>query len=842
MGLWFDDVRYAVRRLWQRPGFTLIATATLALGLGANIAIFTLVYGISYQPLPVRAPGELVRLGDDDNCCVNSGLQERYSLFSFRAYEHLRDGLPQLASISAFQANPQSTAVRRVGADMSDSVDAVVVTATYFQTLGVSAAAGRLLEPADDRPDASPVFVVSHRLWRDRLGSDPNAVGAAFVVGGLTMTLAGVTEPTFFGETRRPDPPDVWLPIGQEPALRTSGSLLDRANTDWLRVIGRLASGQSAASVEPAATALMRQWLMGQSFVTEESQDDVARAVVPVVSAEAGVAVLRFGFQQQLMLLFVMSGFVLVVASANLANLLLARTDRGQAAIRVALGASAGRLIRQSLTEGVVLAMVGAAAGVLVAAGATRLIVSLVFPHVSMMPIDVSPSPAVLGFAAVLALVTGAVFATAPALAVAHTPPMDALRGAGRGGERKSVVPQRALVVAQVALSFVLLTGAGLLTQSLRMLEGQTLGFTPDNRMVARLDLPASYAGDVPRLSALFRTLRERLAQVPGVSDMTYALYTPMEGNNWSGTISIDGIEATPDQPHNSSWNRVAPNFFEALDIRIREGRSLTATDTPASPRVAVVNQTFVDRFLSETSPIGRRIGIGADRPRDYEIVGVADDVKFSNAHLPTRPMIFVPDFQLVALDNPGQASTQARSTLMRMLVLETRGASPSLEPELRQALADVDPNLTLVRLMSMDTQVAGNFRMNRLLARLTSTYGLLALALATLGLYAVTAYHVSRRRREIGLRMALGADRAQVVREVVRGAVAQTIIGLAVGVPAALLAANTIAAQLYGVTTRDPLIIAGAVGILLVCALLSAAVPARRAASVNPTTALRAD
>lgn len=831
-----------MRHLWQRPGFTLVAVATLALGLGANIAIFTLIYGIAYQPLPVRAPHELARLGDDLNCCVNSGLQDRYSLFSNRAYEHLRAGLSQFSSVTAFQANASATAIRRVGADASESAGAQFVTSTYFQTFGVQPAAGRLLEPSDDRPDAPPVFVISHRLWRDRFGADPAAVGSAFVVGGMTMTLVGVSEPAFFGETRRPDPPDLWLPMGQEPAMRTTGSLVERDSTDWLRVIGRLAPGATAARVEATATPLMRQWLLSQSFITKDLRERVAQVVVPATSAEAGVEVLRVGFQQQLTLLFVMSGFVLLVAAANLANLLLARADRGQAAIRVALGASPARLIRQALAEGMVLALLGAAAGVVVAIGATRVIVSLVFPGAAMMPVDVSPSWVVLAFAVVLAVVTGALFATAPALAVARTPPMDALRGAGRGNQDSSVVPRRTLVVAQVALSCVLLTGAGLLTQSLRLLEGQSLGFEPENRMVARLDLPATYAGDIPRLSALFRTLRERVEQVSGVTGMTYALYTPMEGNNWSGRIGVDGLEEPADTPHNASWNRVAPGFFETLGIRVVRGRALTSGDHAGAPRVAVVNQAFVDRYFKDTNPLGRRLGLGANQGRDYEIVGVTEDVKFSNAHQPTRPMIFFPDFQLVEYTTPAATSTQARSTLMRMLVITTRGATPTLEPELKRALAAVDPNLTLVRLMSMDTQVAGNFRMNRLLARLTSAYGLLALALATLGLYAVTAYNVSRRRREIGVRMALGADRAQVIREVVRGAVMQVVIGLAIGVPAALAASGAVAAQLYGVTSRDPWILTAAVVVLLASGVASAAIPARRAASLSPTLALRAD
>ncbi len=841
MEQWIHEVALAVRRLRQQPGFALTAVATLALGLGANIAIFTLVYGISYQPLPVRAPHELVRLGDDNNCCVNSGLQERYSLFSNDAYHHLKSGLPELEPLTAFQANTAATAVRRAGSNLSDSVPSQYVTANYFETFGVRAAQGRLLEESDDRSDAMPVFVVSYRYWRDTLAADPSAVGAAFVVGGTTMTMVGVTEPSFFGETRRPEPTDLWLPMGQEPVMRTSGSLVTRPETDWLRVIGRLRPGASLQAVETSATMLMRQWLQGQSFVSDDARDRARQVTVPVVSAAAGVELMRFGFQQQLLVLFVMSAFVLLVAAANLANLLLARADRGQAAIRVALGASSGRLVRQALIEGVVLSLLGAAAGLLVAALSTRAIVALAFPTMTMVPIDLSPSPVILAFAVGLAVLTGALFAAAPAVAAARTAPMDVLRGVGRGGGHVSAVPRRALVVLQVALSCVLLSGAGLLMRSLQLLETQPLGFEPDGRVVARLEIPATYAGDLPRLDTLFRTLRERLTQVSGVRDMTFALYTPMEGNNWSGRISIDGVEETADQPLGSSWNRVAPGFFDVLGTRIVRGRGFADNDGPSSPRVAIVNSTFAQRYFRDAEPLGQRVGIGANRARDYTIVGVSEDVKFSNPQLPTRPMIFLPAFQLVDYDAES-ASTQARSTLMRMLVLRTNGPTGRLEGDIRNTLAEVDPNLTLVRVTTMEAQVAGNYRMNRLLAILTSAYGVLALGLATLGLYAVTAYFVATRRREIGVRMALGAERSRIVRDVVLGAVAQTAVGLAVGIPAALLASRAIASQLYSVTTRDPLVLGGAVVVLLAAAVLSAAAPARRAASVNPTTVLRGD
>src|SRR5262245_40987050 len=425
----FDDFRLAARRLRQRPGFTSVAVLTLALGLGANIAIFTLVRATMFQRLPVANPDELVRLGDNDNCCVNSGLQDEVSLFSYISYSNLRDHLPQLTSLAAFQANPQQIGIRRTGATATETLPSEFVSANYFTTFGVRPAAGRVLEPSDDRAGADPVFVMSYAAWDKRFGHDPSIVGAAFLIGGKPMTLAGIAAEEFFGDTLRPDPAALFLPLGQEPYVRGASSLVARPDQDWLYAIGRLASGASTTQVSARATTEVQNWLSAQTYLTEDQKKRVNQQTIQVVPSPSGVTALRYTYARPLTLLFVTSALVLLIAAANLANLFLARTDPGQVAIQTALGASVGRLVRQSLSEGLLLSGIGAALGLVVAAFATRAAVALTFARAETLPLDLQPSPLVLGFACALALVTGILFSAAPAWATARWNQVHALRG-----------------------------------------------------------------------------------------------------------------------------------------------------------------------------------------------------------------------------------------------------------------------------------------------------------------------------------------------------------------------------------------------------------------------------
>jgi predicted permease len=793
------------------------------------------------QTLPVANPEQLVRLGNNDNCCVNSGLQTEFSLFSYKSYSQLRDNLPQLSALAAFQASPQQVGIRRVGTSLTETVPAEYVSANYFTTFGVAPAAGRLLEPNDDRAGAEPVFVLSHAAWDKRFGRDASVIGGAFLVGGKPMTLAGVAAEGFFGDTIRPDPAAIWLPLGQEPYVRGAASLVTRPDQDWLYAIGRLTEGATAASVEARATTELQSWLAGQTSLSEDQKKQIGQQRIRVVSAAGGVTLLRYEYAQPLTLLFATSALVLLIAAANLANLLLARTDPGQVAIQTALGASVGRLVRQSLSEGLLLSGLGATLGLVVAAFATRAAVALTFARAETLPLDLQASPLVLAFACGLALVTGILFSAAPAWATARSTPIDALRGAGRGGEQRSFVPRRSLAIAQVALSLVLLAGAGLLTESLNRLERQPLGFKSEGRLVARIR-PAAPTDDLERLAATYDRLRARLRQIPGAVNATYSLYSPMEGNNWSSGISIEGRQ--PDaRGDSSSWNRIGPGYFETMGTRVLRGRTIDERDGLNAPRVALVNEAFVRHFFPNADPIGRRLGIGAaEHAGDFEIVGVSEDVKYTAAERPVRPMIFFPTMQMAPLAGESARNVQLRSMTIGAVELHVSSNIGSIEPLLRQAIAEIDPDMAVVRVLPMTTQISQNFQVNRLMARLTGAYGLLALAVAALGLYGVTAYGVARRTREIGVRMALGANRTRVLVDIVTGALAQTGIGLLIGLPAAALATATLASLLFGVQPRDPVVFGEAAGVLIVSAAFAALLPARRAASIDPARALRTE
>jgi macrolide transport system ATP-binding/permease protein len=835
-----DDFRLAARRLWQRPGFTAVAVLTLALGLGANITIFTLVRATMLQRLPVANPGELVRLGDDDNCCVNNGLQDDYSLFSHIAYTHLRDNLPQLASLAAFQAMPQPVGIRRAGTIVTETLPSQYVSGNYFTMFGVTPAAGRVLDVTDDRAGAEPAFVMSYAAWDKRFARDPSIVGASFLIGGKPVTLVGIAAADFFGDTIRPDPPGLWLPLAQEPYIRGAASILARPDQDFLYAIGRLAPGATAAAVEARATAELQHWLAAQTFLNDDQRKRIGGQHVQVVSAAGGVSILKYSYAQPLTMLFATSALVLLIAAANLANLLLARTEPSQVAIQTALGASVGRLIRQALSEGVLLSGLGAALGLVVAAFATRAAVSLTFAQAENLPLDLAPDTPVLLFAAGLAVMTGVLFSAIPAWATARAHPIAALRGAGRGGEQRSFVPRRSLVIAQVALSLVLLAGAGLLTESLNRLEQQPLGFKAEGRIVARTR-PTAPSSDLDRLAVYYDRLQRRLSQISGVQNATYSLYSPMEGNNWSSSISIQG--RAPQRNDSSSWNRVGPRYFETMGTRLLRGRGIDERDSRTAPHVAVVNEAFVKRYFPDTDPMGRRLGLGGvERSGDFEIVGVSEDVKYTSAQLPTRPMIFFPMVQGVELEDATARSVQLRSMAIGAIELHVTSAGASVEPQIRRAIAEVDPDLAIVRVLPMTTQIGLNFRVNRLMARLTAAYGLLALAVAALGLYGVTAYGVARRTREIGVRMALGANRTRVLTDIVRGALAQTGVGLLIGLPIAALATAALASLLYGVKPRDPVVFTQAAVVLIVSAALAAILPARRAASIDPARALRSE
>ena len=833
------DLRYALRRLWQSPVFAVVSVITLALGIGANSAIFTLVNAVMLKSLPVASPELLYRVGSGNSCCVLGGFQDNWAIYSYTLYEQFRDHTPEFSKMAAFQAGLTRLSVRRSGTiEQAEPYMGEFVSGNYFTMFGISAFAGRTITPADDKANAPPVVVMSYRSWQQQFGLDPSVIGATFTINTIPYTVAGIAPPGFFGDTLRPDPPDFWLPLATEPALEGQNSLLHRG-FHWLYIMGRLKSGAAPTSVQAELTGELQQWLGLQPKLTEQDRSGIAKQHIVLACGRGGVASLQSDYKTGLRLLTMMAGLVLLIACANIANLLVVRgaAMRSETAIRVALGASRHRLIHQVITESVLLAILGGLAGLFVAFVGARGILLLAFRGAHYLPINAMPSLPVLGFTFMLSLVTGIVFGMAPAWITSHYDPADALRGAGRSARDRSSLPRKSLVVLQVALSTVLLMASGLLSQTLRNLENQRFGFDPKNRLIVRVD-PA-HAGYKPeKLYGLYQQLEQRLPQIPGVISSSYSIYSPMRGDNWSFGISIEGHAS--DERIDASFDRVGPNYFETIGTRLLRGRAIGDEDSPTARQVAVINETFAHKYFPNQDPIGKHFGFGdASHKNDFEIVGIVEDTKYQDAREPAYATFFLPFLQV---PKDPKLSFMIGSHYIQDIELHVAGKPEYLETAVRHTLGDIDPNLTVLEVVTLGEQLNRNFNQDRLIARLTELFGLLALILASVGLYGVTAYSVACRIGEIGIRMALGADRAKVIRMVLRGVLAQLCLGLAVGLPVALAGGHVLANQLYAVKSHDPYILGLATLVLTICTLLAGFIPAWRAASIDPMEALRTE
>ncbi len=844
-----QDISYALRQMRLSPVFTLTAMLTLALGIGATTAIFSLIYSVMLKSLPVVDPSSLYRIGAGTDCCVEGGPQDEWGLYSYPLFLRLKSAAPEFEQLAAFQAAGAQFSVRRGQSDnIAKPLRGEFVTGNYFSTFGIQAFAGRAILPSDDQASAPPVAMLSYRAWQQQYNADPSIVGSTFIISGHPFTIAGIAPPGFFGETLRSNPPELWIPLQQEPLVNARNSLLEQSISGWLRVIGRLKPGASTAGVAPRLTGILRQWMVHDSGWPGEFMPLIVKSLpkqqIQIVSGGSGVAVMKADYGDSLRILLTVCCLVLLIACANIANLLLARgaARRSQTSVRLALGASRKRLIQQTFTESVVLSVLGGVAGIAVAYLGVKLIVALTFHGAHFVPIDAKPSLPVLAFAFGLSLLTGMLFGTAPAWFTSHGDPVDALRGANRSTRDSASLPQKILVVVQATLSIVLLAGAGLLTRSLRNLEHQSFGFETDHRVsIVMNEPPASYTE--PQLNALYRELQDRLQRIPGVQRAALALYTPYI-DNWGEAIVPQGHGVPQmDESSNSSWDRVGPGYLETMGQPVLRGRSIREEDSDTTRSVAVVNEAFAKRFFPNEDAIGKHFGL--DMPEyntAYEIVGIVRDAKYMNPSRPPRPMFFAPLAQHVTYDQPVMALVDHRSHYISGAVLQLRGSAEGVESLVRKAFSEVDPNLTIISVQPMQQQVDDNFDQQRAVAQMTGLFGVLALVLAAVGLYGVTAYTVERRTSEIGVRMALGANRSNVVRLVLRGAFRQVLIGLVIGIPISIACGRLMAAQLYQVKSWDPLVLGCSIAALGVCALVASVIPAQRAASINPVQALRTE
>lgn len=842
-----QDIRLALRQLRKSPGFALTVILTIALGIGANTAIFTLVHSVLMKSLPVADPKSLYRIGDKDDCCVNGGFLDDdgdFDLFSYELYQHLRDTSPEFEQLAAMQSGENTMSVRR-GSEPAKAARTQYVSGNFFTTFGIAPYMGRVLSMADDTPGAAPAVVMSYQAWQSEYGGDPSLVGTSIFLQGQPVTVVGIAPPGFFGDRLRPSPPAIWIPLAVEPLIEQT-SLLHVRDSNWLYAIGRVKPGTQIGPLQAKISNNLRIWLGTVETYTKNGRSSIIpKQHVVLTPGGAGIQNLQQETSKGLYLLMSISALVLLVACANVANLLLARgtTRKSDTSIRMALGAARPRLVRQMLTESVLLACLGGLAGLAVAYAGTRTILALAFPEAVHLPIQASPSLPVLGFAFLLSLLTGVIFGIVPAWITSHSDPAEALRGVNRSTRDRGALPQKSLIVFQAALSVVLLVGAGLLTKSLRNLERQDFGLQTQNRYVAHLD-PAGAGYTPEKLPALYDRLQQQFAAVPAVKSVGLALYSTLEGNNWGETVYVEGKPDPGPNAHNgSSWDRVNPGFFETVGQPVIRGRGFSDADTATSQFVAVVNQAFVKKFFPKEDPIGRHFGIFEEKlSGSFEIVGVVADAKYNNPRSEVRPMYFRPLTQQLKVTEPNQVMAEDRSLFINSVTLRFVTPPQNVDSIVRRTLADIDPNLTVIDLHSLDDQVADNFTQERLIARLTTLFGALALILAAVGLYGITSYTVAQRTSEIGLRMALGADRRNVLALVMRNAFAQVGLGLAIGIPLALLAGRLVSGQLYGVQPYDPLSLGLAVLILAGAAALAGFIPARRAASIEPMKALRTE
>lgn len=854
-----QDARHALRQLRKAPGFTITAVLTLALGIGATTAIFTLVHAVLLRSLPVKDPAALWRIGDNEQCCVDGGMPSYgakpndWSLFSYKLYQEFRDHTPGVASLAAFQAQNSQVAVRRAGSHHpAQPAYGVFVSGNAFSTLGIRAFAGRLLHSSDDHTGALPVAVMSYQTWQAKYGGKPDVIGSSFLFNGIPVTVVGIAPPGFYGARLSANPPSFWFPIHLMLQIEPQQDLVHHPELNWLNLFARLEPGASVQTVQAHMIVELKQFLNSpESKITAPYTQLIPRQYLRITPGGGGVQRMQENYQSDLHLLMWISSFVLLIACANLANLLLARsvTRRQQVSVRMALGAPRRRLVQRALMESLVLSLIGGLAGIFLAWAGARFILRLAFDHQPTGIIHASPSLPILGFTFGVSLVTGLLFGVAPAWLAAHADPIEALRGANRSTSRSSLFLQKSLVIAQAAISVVLLCAAGLLILSLNKLEHQDFGFQTSHRYIANID-PATAGYQPKQLTAFYQQLHDSLAAIPGVARVSFAVNTPLDGNNWNEEVAVEG--QTPPPPGSTrniaGFDRVTPGYFKTLGTSLITGRLFQQSDNQSGRPVAIVNQTFVKQILHGKPAIGMHFGdLGRSYAGMYEIVGVVKDAKYQSSTASTRPMYFLPADQWVSLPKTDpDANLFAHfvdlSHYMGSIQIQTHGYVPNLEAKVQNALTGMNPNLMMIQFQTLGSQVRRSFSQQSMIVKLTTLFGMLALVLAAVGLYGVTAYAVAQRTTEIGVRMALGANRAKVQAMVLRGAFLQTGVGLILGIPAAIVGGHLMAANLFGIAAFNPLVLGGTIAVLAVATLMAAILPAWRAASIDPMRALRSE
>jgi macrolide transport system ATP-binding/permease protein len=848
MTVLLQDVVYAFRQLRKTPGFSITVLLTLALGIGANSAIFTLVNAILLHNLPVVDPNTLVRIGDNDDCCVNGGWNDNgdYALFSTDTYYTFKKNLPEFEELAAMESGYawRPITVRRAGAQtVAKSVMGTFVSGNYFRVFGLSPAAGRLFSDTDDQKGAPIVAVMSYDAWQQDFAGDPSVVGSAVYVNTKPATIIGVAPKGFYGDRIDTNPPKYFLPMNSMDAV-IGAPYFNDPDQQWAYIIGRVKPGTSRGALQAKVSALLKQQFVPlKTFADPRAQKVLPRTHVVLTPGGGGIQNMQGDYKDHLKLLQWIAALVLLIACANIANLLLVRgmSRRAELSIRSALGAQRGRIVRQLLTESVLISGLGGLLGLAVSYLGAHALLALAFPNQHNMPISASPSPLVIGFAFALSLITGILFGLAPALMAARAQPADALRSNARTTAHGASILQRALVVLQAALSLVLLVAAGLFAQSLNKAENVDMKLEATNRYIVHIN-PQAAGYKSTEVEPLYQTIVDRFHAIPGVLKAGLATYTPMESNNWGSGVKIQG---EPDLNKGASWVKGNAEYFDSVGTRVVMGRGFTWQDTLNGAPVAVVNQEFVKQFFGKRNPIGHHFGFSgpsqAALDGSHEIVGVVEDTTYTSIYLKNHAMYFLPLTQRAGNANdPTYSLDKDQSMYAGALIIQTARPEAGFEKIVGDTLSSINPNLTIVKFQTFQQQIDDRFIEERLIARLTSLFGVLALLLAAIGLYGVTAYTVARRTPEIGIRMALGAARSRVIGTVMRGAMLQAVAGLAIGIPVAIFCVRFVKSQLFEITGVSMPVMAIAIGVLAFAAAIAGIIPARRAASIDPVRALR--
>jgi predicted permease len=823
--LFFRDLRYALRALRHSPGFTAIAVLSLALGIGANTAIFTLIDAVMLRSLPVKAPEQLVSIGDPSRPGAVSFGPIALELFSYPMYRRLRD---ETSVFSGLMATGRADGVTvRIDGGGTEPVRCRMVTANYFDVLGVAPALGRGFSAADDEGRSpAPEAVIAYDYWERRFARDPAILGRSLQINGAVLRIVGVGPRGFMGEVVG-NPPELWIPMSMKAAVNPGYDWYTKNDGHWLLLMGRLRPGVGLAQVSAQIGRLVVQNTidMANPALSADDVRDLRSMKVTVGPGGRGFSSMRSQIARPLVTLMIVVGLVLLIACANVANLQLARaaSRRKEISVRLAIGASRARLVRQLLTESTLLAALGGILGLALAYGGAVLLLHLTGGPANF---DIQPNGAVLAFTGGVSLLTGILFGLTPALHSTRVDLAPALKESSRGvTASRGWQLGKLLVVGQVALSLLLLVGAGLFLRSLLHLETKDVGYARANLAVLRVD-PTASGYPIPDQLPLARRLIERLSSIPGLTGVTVS-ENGIFGSTDSGSdgLAVEGYQSTRKEDLTASVDQIGPQYFRVVGVPILSGREFDERDTAGSPPVAIINQTMARFYFGNRDPVGKHI---IDGDTGITIVGVARDMKERSLKAATERRYYLPFYQI------------SGRIFGFNFEMRTRGDAAQMAAAVRRETQMVDPNLKIVSLETVSSLIDKSISDERLVAQLAAFFSGLALLLAATGLYGVMAYAVSRRASELGLRMALGASQGDVIGMVLRETLVLVAAGVAIGLPAAWLAARLVASSLAQVSASDPVTLGGATLVLLLVALLAGWLPAHRASRIDPLTALR--